>query len=106
MDEKLWKLSLIAKPSFPIVNPIGAGDAVASGTMHCWADALQQKSQLHTFNPVFSSLTNDKLIEDSITSFGWGLACGTSSCATNTNSVFDVQTAVQLFQNFTVEELI
>ena len=66
----------------PLVNPIGAGDAVASGTIM----AATGKVRVPGMEEV-----------DIIQAFRWGLACGAASCLGPTNSAFTRRDAEEIF---------
>jgi len=42
---------------------------------------------------------------DALTAFAWGISCGTASCATLRNSVFDLEVAQTLYSQLTIELL-
>jgi fructose-1-phosphate kinase PfkB-like protein len=85
--ESHTRFSLPPLPA-PVVNPIGAGDAVASGTIM----ALSCKVALPT--GALSSATATAKVEDA---FRWGLACGAASCLTPSNSQFKRSDAEKVF---------
>lgn len=76
----------------PIVNTIGAGDAVASGSIFSWGN-------------VFSIPTNANDNNDILNCFKWGLSCGASSCFTNKNSVFELEDAVRIYNNIEISSV-
>jgi len=76
----------------PLVNPIGAGDAVASGTIM----ALSNKVAIPSSGSGSASVT----AEDA---FRWGLACGTASCLSPSNSRFRRGDAELLYQSIQVK---
>jgi fructose-1-phosphate kinase PfkB-like protein len=80
-DSRCWSFSLPPLPS-PPVNPIGAGDTVASGTL----------LRLATGAPLHEC-------------FAWGLACGAASCLTNSCATFEVGMAETLFPLISTTEL-
>lgn len=71
----------------PLVNAIGAGDAVASGTILKWTESL-------------TSSTGECPAVDA---FRWGLAVGSASCMTSENSVFSLEDAKALYDDIVVE---
>jgi hypothetical protein len=74
----------------PLINPIGAGDAVASGTMLHWCNAVPR------FALGGSVVTSNLGWNSAVEAFCWGLSCGAASCLTETNSVFDLNIAMDI----------
>jgi fructose-1-phosphate kinase PfkB-like protein len=70
----------------PLANPIGAGDAVASGTLLRWCDTV----------PAAPAATTVGAVAELTEAFAWGLACGAASCLTTENSVFALDDALAL----------
>jgi len=85
-----WQLPLPAL-SFPVRNPIGAGDAVAAGTINFLCGLVDAGG----------SEDREHGDERALAAFRWGLACGAASCASNTNSEFDLAAAVDIFRRIT-----
>ena len=73
----------------PMRNPIGAGDAVSSGTLLGWCGAkvlpLSPKNNGKGADLGISIKDKWEQIRDA---FSWGLACGAASCMGDANSVF------------------
>ena len=93
------KYTLPALPR-PLLNPIGAGDAVASGML---AALTGKAGPLPVTGgagagagPVLGRLTLAGGA-DPVAAFRWGLACGAASCMTDANSVFARADAEALF---------
>jgi sugar/nucleoside kinase (ribokinase family) len=81
----------------PLINPIGAGDACASGLLL----AISGKVEI----PVHQTQTQKIDIADvegAVEAFRWGLACGAASCMTEGNSVLSRSDAVALFRDIEV----
>ena len=82
--------------------PIGAGDAVAAGTLAAW-QTLEQDATLLMSDSV-QTLLNEKqqrhqdTLPTIVTAFSFGLACGTASCLQPENSVLDVSDVLRLFR--------
>jgi hypothetical protein len=74
-----------------LVNPIGAGDAVASGTMLHWCHAVPRIALSGS-----AVVAGDEKWNAAVEAFCWGLSCGAASCLTESNSVFDLPTAINL----------
>jgi sugar/nucleoside kinase (ribokinase family) len=70
----------------PLVNAIGAGDAVASGTILKWTDSLASSTE-----------------ECPVDAFRWGLSVGSASCMTSENSMFSLEDAKALYNGIKVE---
>lgn len=97
-------------PKLPrsLVSPIGAGDATSSGTLMQWCNQIQQPC---TTTIVSTSTTDsNKLIikeeeQKVVTSFQWGLSCGAASCMSASNSMFEVDDAVTIFNQIQVTKM-
>ncbi|KNC76838.1 hypothetical protein SARC_10687 [Sphaeroforma arctica JP610] len=75
----------LALPKLPSadVNPIGAGDAVASGTLIAWATSRNERISVRdTINEAFK----------------WGLCCGAASCLSSKCSTFERSLAEELYE--------
>ena len=108
-----------------VLYPIGAGDAVAAGTLAAWQCLLHSNNNsnnndddddddIKDTTAAYSCLppdlteilrqraavtdTKDKILT---TAFGFGLAVGSASCCQEENSVVDPQDCYQLFQQAT-----
>lgn len=90
--DRKWEIGLPAKLPFPIVNPIGAGDAVSSGTIHHLCAGSSPSGIVSTDEEVLRSLC-------------WGLACGAASCSSNTNSRLETVVAEAVVAKLDVKEL-
>lgn len=80
----------------PVINPIGAGDAVSAGTIFAWSGAFQLESR------DARGETEVKEFDAFTEAFRWGLACGAASCLTHSNSVFELETAKQIFRGISI----
>ena len=90
-----YRISL--REQITAVNAIGAGDTVASGLLHHWTQCL---TTVEDSPPsVRELMTVDRLATEMLAAFAWGLSCGTASCATDINSVFDMSLALKLYQS-------
>lgn len=92
--------------------PIGAGDAVAAGTLAAWL-ALQSDDSSSSNGSVpdtcqealiqkVKSFENENIPTDAsklVAAFGFGLSCGSASCLQEENSVLDVADVLRLFQD-------
>jgi len=88
-----WKYRIPALHK-PFINPIGAGDAVASGL------------SLYVCNKIEVNNSIDENFEKKITkAFAWGLACGSASCMSNLNSVFELNDCRIIFDKIEIEKL-
>lgn len=79
---------------------IGAGDAVTASTLAAWEYLMNRKGEQRLDETVRASLLKRVVFGDDIanTAFSFGLACGTASCIEKENSVFNIQIALQLFE--------
>lgn len=89
--------------------PIGAGDAVAAGTLAAWQNLKEQtgnsddaclpvniKEALSKFAEKIDA-TNDAAISTMLTAFSFGLACGSASCLQEENSMLLTKDVLRLF---------
>ena len=77
----------------PLVNPIGAGDAVASGTIMAATGKVRV--------PGMEDADSGGMIH----AFRWGLACGAASCLGPTNSAFARGDAEEIFAGIGVHSV-
>jgi len=77
----------------PLVNPIGAGDAVASGTIMAATGKVRV--------PEMEDADSGGMIH----AFRWGLACGAASCLGPTNSAFARGDAEKIFAGIGVHSV-
>ena len=90
-------------------NPIGAGDAVSSGTILRWcgavrnhgpgADGTKEVEEVEGLEGLEGLEGSDeerkwRAISDA---FSWGLSCGAASCMGDANSVFNLSDAESLY---------
>ena len=78
----------------PMRNPIGAGDAVSSGTLLGWCGAKSLSLPIKDGDPKTKSEDEWDQISNA---FSWGLACGAASCMGDANSVFILAEAESLY---------
>lgn len=93
--------------------PIGAGDTVAAGTLAAWqymSLLLQEEKARNKDFTLLQESIQQKLIhwnkndslepkdQAAVTSFAFGLACGSASCLQQENSVLEVQDALSLLE--------
>lgn len=88
-----WKYTIPALHK-QFINPIGAGDAVASGL------------SLYICNKIEDNSTDPNFDSKITKAFSWGLACGSASCMTNKNSVFELNDCREIFKKIEIEELL
>lgn len=77
----------------PLVNAIGAGDAVASGTILRWTDSMEF--------PIGSEETDISAVD----AFRFGLSVGCASCMTTENSVFALEDAMTIYGGIIVDRV-
>ncbi|CAB9517220.1 Tagatose-6-phosphate kinase [Seminavis robusta] len=104
----LYQLPVNALPEGKTLFPIGAGDAVAAGTMAAWQCLLESDAEESCLQTDVKSMLVEfkKNIEAEqstdvptmLSSFGFGLACGSASCLQEENSVLDKTDVQSLFQ--------
>ena len=86
--------------------PIGAGDAVAAGTLAAWQVLEQQQSSAfrnnNDDNPAWVPVVQERHAQMAssplVTAFHFGLACGSASCLQQENSVLDIADVTALWQ--------
>lgn len=84
--------------------PIGAGDAVAGGTLAAW-QALTLRPCIDS--TVYDSIVrtpstgdcDDPVVKDMLTAFGFGLTCGSASCLSPENAQFTITDVVRLHRD-------
>jgi len=109
---KLFRLKVPELDSTKTLYPIGAGDAVAAGTLAAWASLASSSMEGSTCVPLipeecFQSLehyvksickdeTSPKVAQV-VSAFAFGLICGSASCLQEENSVLDSDDVKKLF---------
>ena len=81
--------------------PIGAGDAVAGGTMAAWKALLEGPDAVtpcvHADIVAALQGNDGPTVRVMLTAFSFGLACGSASCLQEQNSVLKIQDALALY---------
>jgi len=96
------------------VYPIGAGDAVAAGTLAAWVcltgrprsssssrslrQPAQEEDRMHPDIQAALAGNESPTTRAILTSFSFGLACGTASCLNQENSVVGVEELLKIFE--------
>jgi fructose-1-phosphate kinase PfkB-like protein len=81
--------------------PIGAGDAVAGGTLAAWRALVDGPDAAPCVHPDIQAalLGNESpAVRVMLTAFSFGLACGSASCLIEQNSVLKIQDALSLYR--------
>jgi fructose-1-phosphate kinase PfkB-like protein len=81
--------------------PIGAGDAVAGGTLAAWRALVDGPDAPPCLHPDIQAalLGNESpAVRVMLTAFSFGLACGSASCLIEQNSVLKIQDALSLYR--------
>jgi hypothetical protein len=83
--------------------PIGAGDAVAGGTLAAWKALVDGPEAPPCLHPdIQTALQGDENpavpVKKMLTAFSFGLACGSASCLIEQNSVLKIQDALSLYR--------
>ena len=81
----------------PLINPIGAGDACASGLLLAISGKVEFPAHHQTQMQQKNDVAEVEEVGDAVEAFRWGLACGAASCMTEGNSVLSRQDAELLF---------
>jgi fructose-1-phosphate kinase PfkB-like protein len=93
--------SIDAETSSRTLYPIGAGDAVAAGTLAAWKCLTDGPTATESVLPeeIRSVLAGNEtpVSRAMLTSFAFGLACGSASCLQEENSVLKIEDAKNLF---------
>jgi fructose-1-phosphate kinase PfkB-like protein len=77
-----------------LVSPIGAGDATSSGLLLCWSNQVNISGK--------SNDSNNGNTYNVLDSFRWGLSCGSASCMSDANSIFEKTDAESIFHSIIV----
>ena len=89
-----------------VENPIGAGDAVSSGTIMAATGAVAGMTfllaSLNNAAGAGSSGGREEGDVDVVSAFRWGLACGAASCLSPSNSVFSRTDVEAIFRDILV----
>jgi fructose-1-phosphate kinase PfkB-like protein len=90
--------------------PIGAGDAVAAGTLASWEYMLRTKQNWNGVSRlderIRKKLSGGKYDDEVVAAVAFGLACGSASCFKEENSVFDTEDALRLFEQIEVHRIL
>jgi fructose-1-phosphate kinase PfkB-like protein len=81
--------------------PIGAGDAVAGGTLAAWKALVDGPDAPPCVHPDIQTalLGNESpAVRVMLTAFSFGLACGSASCLIEQNSVLKIEDALSLYR--------
>lgn len=93
-----------------LLYPIGAGDAVAAGTLASWEYMLRTKQNWNGVSRlderIRKKLSGGEFDDEVVAAFAFGLACGSASCFKEENSVFDIEDALRLFEQIEVHRLL
>jgi fructose-1-phosphate kinase PfkB-like protein len=102
---RLFQLNTSTLSSSSTLYPIGAGDAVAAGTMAAWkclTDNISRKGGL-PLPCVHPDIQQALMGNESpptraiLSSFAFGLACGSASCLQDENSYVTIQDVLELY---------
>lgn len=96
--------TLQATESIRVINVIGAGDAVAAGTINYWTDNLTDETlteieSLIVKQNVFGNEEDKKLLA----AFAFGLSCGAASCMQDVNSFLEYEDVKQIFRTMDIK---
>eukprot|EP01039_Chlorochromonas_danica_P001840 gene1839-2013_t len=99
LSSRIWSF-VIDRDNIHVTNPIGAGDTVAAGLLQFWTENVNIDSAVS--DRVHQRLASSFRDEESFLigkALAWGIACGTASCTTVENSVFDSALASDYFDS-------
>lgn len=82
----------------PVLYPIGAGDAVAAGTLAAWHTIVRQGTRLPPELQTLLKGNASPSIRAILAAFSFGLACGAASCLQEANSVVRLADVISLYQ--------
>ena len=98
---QLFQVPVSALPDGQTLFPIGAGDAVAAGTLAAWQCLSTTEPCLppHLREALTAHLngidaSEDPTISGMLAAFSFGLACGSASCLREENSVLETEDAL------------
>lgn len=105
---RLFQIPITKINTGKTIYPIGAGDSVAAGMLAAWK-ILSDKSTTSTSSSSSQPRIDPDIIEALagnespttraiLTSFSFGLACGTASCYNEENSVVKVPDVLDIFK--------
>jgi len=109
---ELFQVPVSVLPSDVTLFPIGAGDAVAAGTLAAWQSLTEGtengaaclpdniKASLEAFDKKVD-VSDDPTTSIMLSAFNFGLACGSASCLQEQNSVVETSDVLRLFQQGT-----
>jgi fructose-1-phosphate kinase PfkB-like protein len=123
-DFKLYQLPVAKLDSGRLLYPIGAGDAVAAGTLAAWVSLKNARNDSGGDSPIESIVPEECLqlllkfgskiekhhsspeVSWAVSAFAFGLVCGTASCLQEENSVLDIADVKRLFVNDVLPKLV
>jgi fructose-1-phosphate kinase PfkB-like protein len=105
---EVFQIQVPTLDSKKTLYPIGAGDAVAAGTLAAWVDLISDEpsdtiprscyellsNRVHTNQSEATSLG----IIKALSAFSFGLVCGSASCLQEENSVLDTADVLRLLE--------
>jgi fructose-1-phosphate kinase PfkB-like protein len=103
----LYKIGVPKLDSSRTLYPIGAGDAVAAGTLAAWttftgsdeSGAVVPKSCSDLLEEYAQRIGTKSPETYAMSAFAFGLVCGSASCLQEENSVLDVEDVKKLFES-------
>lgn len=95
----MWRYSRPKLPR-PVVNPIGAGDAVSAGTLLALTE--RYTTEFRGGSVSYVGVAEAKQDAEAVDAFRWGLACGAASCLHIENSKVDLADVLSLYRAFVV----
>ena len=109
---QIYQMDAVDLSDRGLLFPIGAGDAVAAGTLAAWdyIYRLEGHSQAIASNAMHADVQQCLLSRkedfatkdgacDIVRAFAFGVACGSASCLVENNSEFRLNDAMRLFQD-------
>ena len=97
--------------SGPVLSPVGAGDAVAGGTLYAWlasepsGAAVAAVAASGAGSGAHGAKGGPGTVPVAVQAFAFGLACGAASCLTAENSIFDMKVVMRIHAQITCEEI-
>jgi fructose-1-phosphate kinase PfkB-like protein len=93
-----------------VLYPIGAGDSVAAGILGAWRFLAEEtKNESDCFSERIQEILLERKKNDNnpiLTSFAFGLACGSASCLNEGNSIVKQDDVIEIFQRSVIPRII
>jgi fructose-1-phosphate kinase PfkB-like protein len=96
------RAKLAVPPLSDVVNPIGAGDATSAGLLMAWTQSIDETIMSSLLPPTQDLRGGDEEDRKVLSAFRFGLACGSASCLTNSNSIFRAEDVHRIYNDIII----